>query len=152
MSSDPVAETEVVGVTGEDAPTTQKPAMSKMTPRVDKFIRKAFKSRVSPGSAVYATAAIEAALSSAVAAAEKRRSGMKKAPVRIDRLMLIAAVRNDPDLSKLLRGYVFSSNAHLRFSSDLLLTKSDREEAIQKRKRLAEEKHAKGAVPSIDAD
>jgi hypothetical protein len=151
MSLEP-AETTVAEVADEDVQTTQKPAMSKMTPRVDKIIRKAFKSRVSPGSAVYATAAIEAVLSSAVSAAEKRRSGMKKAPVRIDRLMLMAAVRNDADLSKLLRGYVFSSNAHIRFNSDLLLTKSDREEAIQKRKRIAEEKHAKCDVPSIDAD
>lgn len=125
--------------------------MAKMAPRVDKKIRKELAPRrVSPGSAVYATAAISAVLSAAVAAAEKRRASFKKPPVRLDRLMLMGAVRNDTDLSKAFRGYVFAANSHVKFVTENLLTKADREEAAAKRQLLKDQRVAKSAVPSID--
>ena len=120
-------------------------------PRVDRAIRRHFAGkRVSSGSSVYATAAIEAILTEVIRAAdEKRALGKAK---RIDRKALIAAVRANPGLARLFRSYAFLPDAAIKIKKDALLTKSDKEAALKKREQEKEEKKKKSAVPGVDED
>lgn len=121
--------------------------------RVDKTIRKAFPGRrVSSGTSVYATAALDAIFSEIVRAAEEKRAGNRKGPKSIDRKTLAAAVRIHPELGRLFRSYVFAPSGSIKVKADLLLTKADKEAAKQKRAKAAEEKKERASVPGVDED
>jgi histone H3/H4 len=122
-------------------------------PRIDRAIRKAFAGkRVSAGSAVYATAALEAIFAEVVRAAEEKRAGIRKGPKSIDRKILVAAVRTNPTLGKLFRSYTFAPDKSIRVKRDLLLTKADKEAAQKKRAEAKAKKDGKAAVPAVDED
>jgi len=137
----------------EEPQVESKNASILSIPRIDRAIRKAFPSkRVSAGSAVYATAAIELILNEVVYSAENKRVGIKRGPKAIDRKILIAAVRTNPELGKLFRSYAFSAEKSIRVKNDALLTKSDKESAMAKRLAEKAQKAEKAAVPAVDED
>jgi len=123
------------------------------TPRIDRTIRKAFGGkRVSSGSAVYATAALESIFSEIIRAAEEKRVGIRKAPKSIDRKILIAAVRTNPNLGKLFRSYTFAADKSIKIKKFTLLTKADKEVESKKREEVRTKKNKKAAVPAVDED
>jgi hypothetical protein len=135
------------------ASTTAAPAFEKMKPRVEKTIRKAFGGRrVSPGTAVYLTAALEAIADEIVLRADERRLSVRKPKVAIERLTLIGATRSNPELAKLFRQFTFQAKAKTVFVSDNLLTKADRAAAKAKREIQKQQKQARTAVPSVEEE
>jgi hypothetical protein len=123
------------------------------TPRIDRAIRKAFGGkRVSSGSAVYATAALEFIFSEIVRAAEEKRAGIRKGPKAIDRKILVAAVRTNPSLGKLFRSYTFAADKSIKIKKSTLLTKADKEAEAKKREEAKAKKDGKAAVPAVDED
>jgi hypothetical protein len=128
-------------------------AFERMRPRIDKTIRKAFGGRrVSPGTSVYLTAALEAIADEVVQQADERRAAASKPKKAIDRLALIGATRSNPALAKLFRRFAFTSKEKTNFVADQLLTKSDRAVAQAKREASKALKLAMGAVPGVDGD
>ena len=122
-------------------------------PRIDRSIRKAFAGkRVSSGSAVYATAALESIFSAVVQAAEEKRAGIRKGPKSIDRKILIAAVRTNPTIGKLFRSYTFVADKAIKIKKSTLLTKADKEAEAKKREEAKAKKDGKAAVPAVDED
>ena len=121
------------------AATTDKPKAYKTilpAARVDAFLRSNLKTkRVSAGSSVFTTAAVEEVLKSIVEimaanAIPRKKNGFK----RLGRLDLIRAIRNDSCLSKLFRSYVFAPRgAQLKFDALRLLNKGDRAALVKKR-------------------
>ena len=134
-----------------EEPTETAAPMSGLAPRIDKVVRKAFGDRrVSPGTSIYATAILAEVFKRVVTEMESKRTAFKKPPARCDRIALMMAIRNNPELAHAFRGYTFATNQRVKYASDTLLTKSDREAAIEKRARSKEAKKAKAAVPAID--
>ena len=121
------------------AATTDKPKAYKTilpAARVDAFLRSNLKTkRVSAGSSVFVTSAVEEVLKSIVEimaanATPRKKNGFK----RLGRLDLIRAIRNDSCLSKLFRSYVFAPRgAQLKFDALRLLNKGDRAALVKKR-------------------
>ena len=129
------------------------PASVLPTPRIDRAIRKVFAGkRVSGGSAVYATAALEAIMSEVVRSAEAKRAGIPKGPKSIDLETLIAGVRTNPALGKLFRSYTFAGNKFVKVKKDALLTKADKETASKKRALEKATKAERAAVPAVDEE
>lgn len=123
------------------------------TPRIDRLIRKAFLGkRVSAGTSVYATAALEHVFAEIVRAAEGKRSHMKRGPKAIDRRILVAAIRTDPSLSRLFRGYTFAPEKAIKIKKEVLLTKADKSAAMEKREANKSKKAELAAVPAVDED
>ena len=87
-----------------------------------------------------------------VRAAEEKQSGIRKGPKSIDRKMLIAAVRTNPDLGKLFRSYAFAADKFIRVKKDALLTKADKETVSKKRDAEKANEAQRAAVPAVDED
>lgn len=135
--------------------------------RVDSFLRSNLNSkRVSAGSSIYATAAVEEVVKTIVETMIANATPTKKGFKRMGRLDLIRSVRNNPDLSRLFRRYVFApKGAQIKFDALRLLRKDDREALIKKRDeqkmmRTAAQKASAGqacdargqGIPAIDED
>jgi 16S rRNA G1207 methylase RsmC len=135
--------------------------------RVDAFLRLNLKSkRVSAGSSIYATAAVEEVVKTIVETMVANAKPTKKGSKRMGRLDLIRSVRNNPDLSRLFRRYVFAPKGQqIKFDALRLLRKDDREALIKKREeqkmaRTAAQKASAGqacdaraaGIPAIDED
>lgn len=126
------------------------PSMAKMRPRVERVLRSALAPRrMSAGVAVYVVAALEAVLGEVVESAEKVRGSRRKPKMFVDRAALITGVRKNPALARALRSFVFQPGSAVKYDGDVLLTKSDRAVAQQKRAQAAAEKGAKQAVPGV---
>ena len=69
---------------------------------------------------------------------------------RIDRKMLISAVRSNPALARLFRNYAFAPEFAIKIKRDALITKADKEVAMKKRESEKKEKQEKQAVPAVD--
>ena len=123
------------------------------TPRIDRAMRKHFAGkRVSAGSSIYATAALEAIFFEIVRAADEKRTLAKGRIKRIDRKMLISAVRSNPGLARLFRNYAFAPESAIKIKKEALLTKADKEVAMKKRESEKKEKKEKAAVPAVDEE
>ena len=123
------------------------------TPRIERSFRKYFAGkRVSAGTSVYATAALEAIFFEIVSAAEEKRISFKGKAKRIDRRMLISAVRTNINLARLFRNYAFAPESSIKIKKDALLTKTDKETNLKKRNEAKAEKIEKEAVPQVDED
>jgi histone H3/H4 len=134
----------------ESVPETTK-KMVLPVPRIDRALRKHFAGkRVSAGTSVYATAALEAIFAEVVRAADEKRISAKGKAKRIDRKMLISAVRSNPALARLFRNYAFAPESAIKIKRDALLTKADKEVAMKKRDAEKAEKAEKQAVPAVD--
>ena len=135
--------------------------------RIDSFLRSNLKAkRISAGSSVYATAAVEEVVKTIVETMIAGAKPTKKGFKRLGRLDLIRSVRNNPDLSRLFKRYVFApKGAQLKFDALRLLRKDDREALVNKRveqkmARLEAQKASAGAacearegvIPGIDED
>ena len=121
--------------------------------RIDKTIRNAFPGkRVSTGTSVYTTAALDAIFSAIVRAADEKRAGSRKGPKGIDRKTLAAAIRMHPELGRLFRSYVFLPSGSIKVKGDMLLTKADKETLKRKRESIAAEKEKRKAVPGVDEE
>ena len=122
-------------------------------PRVDRTIRKRYASRrVSPGVAVYTTAAIERVFSEVILSAKAEATHAKKK--RITREHVVAAIRTHPSLARLFRSYTFVPTAKLQYKASDLLTKSDREmlKKIQESKKSKTAGRLAPAVPAVDEE
>ena len=136
----------------ESAPETTKKGVLPV-PRIDRALRKHFAGkRVSAGTSVYATAALEAIFEEVVRAADEKRSATKGKAKRIDRKMMISAVRSNPALARLFRNYAFAPESSIKIKRDALLTKADKEIMIKKRDAEKAEKKEKQAVPGVDEE
>ena len=134
----------------ESVPETTK-KMVLPVPRVDRALRKHFAGkRVSAGTSVYATAALEAIFAEVVRSADEKRISAKGKAKRIDRKMLISAVRSNPALARLFRNYAFAPESSIKIKRDALLTRADKEVAMKKRDAEKAEKTEKKAVPAVD--
>ena len=119
-------------------------------PRVDRAIRKRYLGRrVSPGVAVYTTAALENILIEVIRASKSEAAASKKK--RITKENLISAVRTHPALCRIFRSYVFSTSTRLPYKSIELMTKYDRETLLKAREEKKAQKQAK-TVPGVDED
>lgn len=122
-------------------------------PRIEKNIRKNFPAkRVSRGAAVYATAALEKVFQSIINEADDVKNSVKKPSKSIKMSDLVSAVRRHPQLGRLFRNYTFLPRETLKFSSDALLTKADKETAAAKRAAAREARKQKRSVPAVDQD
>jgi len=131
--------------------TTKKMVLP--VPRVDRALRKHFAGkRVSAGTSVYATAALETIFAEIVRAADEKRSAAKGKAKRIDRKMLISAVRSNPELARLFRNYAFAPESSIKIKRESLMTKADKEIAMKKRESEKAEKKEKAAVPGVDEE
>ena len=119
------------------------------TPRIDRAIRKRYSGRrVSPGVAVYTTAAIENILIEIIRASKVEATASKKK--RINMHNLVAAIRTHPSLSRLFRSYAFSSGgSKLAYKSINLMTKLDREVVGKVREEKTAQNQEK-VVPAVD--
>jgi histone H3/H4 len=136
----------------ESVPETTK-KMVLPVPRIDRALRKHFAGkRVSAGTSVYATAALEAIFAEVVRAADEKRISAKGKAKRIDRKMLISAVRSNPALARLFRNYAFAPESAIKIKREALLTKADKEVAMKKRESEKAEKAEKQAVPGVDEE
>ena len=121
--------------------------------RVDKTIRNAFPGkRVSSGTSVYTTAALDAIFSEIVRVADEKRASNRKGPKSIDRKTLAAAIRMHPELGRLFRSYVFVPSGSIKVKGDMLLTKADKEVVKEKREKAAAEKQQRKEVPGVDEE
>lgn len=118
-------------------------------PRIDRAIRKRYGGRrVSAGTAVYTTAALENILIEVIRASKSEAVASKKK--RISKENLIAAVRTHPSLCRLFRSYVFSSGSKLAYKSMDLLTKYDREAVLKAREEKKQAQKKTKHVPEVD--
>ena len=130
----------------ETVTTPSKPMLP--TARIDRYLRKRFGGRrVSPGVAVYATAALDVIVAEIVRSAKAEATAAKKK--RIAKEQLVLAVRSHPSLGRLFRGYTFATGNKLAYKSTDLLTKADRE-AAAKKKSESSKKKAAASVPGVD--
>jgi len=119
-------------------------------PRIDRVIRKRYRGRrVSPGVAVYTTAALENIFTEVIRAAKSEAVASKKK--RITKENLVAAVRTHPSLCRIFRSYAFSSAVRLPYKSVELMTKYDRETRLKAREEKKVQMKA-NAVPGVDED
>lgn len=117
--------------------------------RIDRVFRKHFPGkRVSSGTAVYSTAALQTIFTKIIAAADETRANSKKRAKRIDRTMLIKAVRTTPELARLFRSYAFAPEGVIKMKMTDFLTKADKEDVQKKREAMKAEKTAQ--VPNVD--
>lgn len=131
--------------------TTETTTTLLPVPRIDRALRRAFPSkRVSQGTSVYTAAALEFVLSEIVRVSESKRASMKKPSKAIDRKVLMAAVRMDPNLSRIFRNYSFVPGKPVKIQKFQLLTKADKEAHNAKREAAKEARKAKKAVPGVD--
>lgn len=108
--------------------------------------------RVSAGTSVYAAAALEAIFAEIVRSADEKRTSSKGRIKRIDRKMLIAAVRSNPGLARLFRNYAFAPESAIKIKREALMTKADKEVAMKKRESEKAEKKEKASVPAVDEE
>jgi histone H3/H4 len=136
----------------ESAPETTKKGTLPV-PRIDRALRKHFAGkRVSAGTSVYATAALEAIFAEVVRTADEKRMAAKGKAKRIDRKMLISAVRSNPALARLFRNYAFAPESAIKIKREALMTKADKEVAMKRRESEKQEKQEKQAVPGVDEE
>lgn len=131
----------------------QKFGLTLPVSRIDRQIRKAFPGkRVSAGTAVYVTAAVEAILTELVTESEKNRAASKKSLKSIDRRTFIAVCRASPDIGRFFRNFVFAPKKAIRVQRCNLLNAADAAVAAEKKKASKREKEEKKAVPGIDEE
>ena len=121
--------------------------------RIDRSLRKQFcGKRVSAGSAIYATSALQNIFTKIIKEAEETRQNSKKRAKRIDRVMLIKTIRNSPELARLFRSYAFAPEGTIKMKNVDFLTKLDKEVVIKKReaKKLEEAVAVAETVPNVD--
>ena len=120
-------------------------------PRIDRYLRRHLaRPRVSSGVGVYSTAAIEALFKGVIVAANKEASASRKK--RIGSTSLMKAVRSNPELSRVFRNYTFFRSERLKYDGLDLMTKVDRNSAIEKREDAKKKKESVAAVPAIDEE
>jgi histone H3/H4 len=120
-------------------------------PRIDRYLRRQLgRPRVSAGVSVYTTAGLETLFKEILRAANKEAGASRKK--RIGTISLMKAVRSDPNISRLFRNYTFFRADRLKYDSLDLMTKTDRNSALEKRKDAKKKKESVDAVPAVDEE